>query len=79
MADDRLDVLKKAREQMAEARFAFAEKLAGPYERGETERWKEQLLETQAVPDNRTGPRVMHGLSARADVKRSQGRAQARY
>lgn len=49
MADDRLDVLKKAREQMAEARFAFAEKLAGPYERGETERWKEQLLETQAV------------------------------
>ena len=24
-------------------------------------------------------PRVMHGLSARADVKRSQGRAQARY
>jgi rubrerythrin len=49
MTDDRLDVLKKARAQMAEARFAFAEKLAGSYQRGETENWKEQLLKTQAV------------------------------
>ena len=33
----------------------------------------------RSYPTEPHWPRVMHGLSARSDVKRSQGRAQARY
>jgi SMC interacting uncharacterized protein involved in chromosome segregation len=46
MADNRLEVLKKARGQVAEARFALIEKLAG-----DVEEKHEKLLHVQSVID----------------------------
>jgi hypothetical protein len=46
MADNRLDVLKKARGQVVETRFALSEKLAGAPEEGH-----EKLLHVQSVID----------------------------
>jgi hypothetical protein len=51
MADNRLEVLKKARGQMAEARFALIEKLAGDAQQGDTEEGQEKLLHVQPVID----------------------------
>ena len=46
MADNRLEVLKKARGQVVEARFALIEKLAGDVEGNH-----EKLLHAQSVID----------------------------
>ena len=49
MSEDHTDTLKKARAKLIEQRRAFAQTLAGPYDRGKTEQALEKFVEIQAA------------------------------
>jgi hypothetical protein len=48
---ERLEMLKKARERMADDRDAFAKTLAAPFDRDKAERARLKFIETQVLID----------------------------
>lgn len=49
--NERLDMLKKARDRMVEERDAHAKVLAAPFDRNNAERARNKFIETQALID----------------------------